>query len=115
MKTSKFIIVLAAILFVFSAKGFAKPIERNGIVISANIAEQTINEVVNYPEIAKSAGIEGFVLIQYHVTPFGNVLIDAINGSNKLLMDYVQNKVNNLQVQSSECKLLYARFVFKLY
>ena len=110
MKTSKKILAFVAMFVLLSTLSFATSKKDTMMNLP-----QSIHHAVAYPESAKSAGIEGFVLVQYHVTQPGTIKIDAINGSSSLLMNYVINKLSGLYVPIAERKNQYAKFVFKLY
>ncbi len=114
MKTIKFIIALAAVLLFVSLQTSAAPKENSKLNNKETGIQQIFNKAIAYPESAKSAGIEGFVLIQYHISQLGRLKIDAINGSNSVLVSYVQTKLDNFYMPDAESKPCYAKFVFKL-
>ena len=115
MKTSKVIISAIAIMILFMAQSFSAPVKNASAFNKSTQIQQYFNKAIAYPEFAKSQGLNGFVLIQYQITPSGMIKIDAINGSNSLLINYIQAKLGSLNVPLTETKNLYAKFVFKLY
>jgi hypothetical protein len=115
MQTIKIVISTVAIVVFFMAPSLAC---LKGQTTSANQSsqiQQYINKTISYPDFAKRSGIEGFVLVKYQINQSGNLKIDAINGSNKQLMNYVQNQLCKLNVPLGEAQNQYAKFVFKLY
>ncbi len=114
MKTHKMIISAAAIMIFFMAQSFAFPTGTTSTNKSTQI-QQYINKAITYPDFAKSNGLQGFVLVQYEINQAGNIKIDAINGSNKQLISYVQRQLSSLNVPMGAIRDQYARFVFRLY
>jgi hypothetical protein len=115
MKTNKVIISAVAIMILYMAQLFAKPVHRTSESVKSTQIQPYIHKAIAYPEFAKSNGLEGFVLIQYQITQTGDITIDAMNGSNRQLMHYVENQLSTLNVPLRTMNKQYAKFVFKLY
>ncbi len=113
MKTNKVIISAIAIMIFFMAQSFSAPINNASALNKSSQIEKYFKKVVEYPEFAKSEKLDGFVLVQYQITPDGNIKIEAINGSNGLLISYIQTKLSSMNVPLGETKEMYARFIFK--
>lgn len=122
MKAKKEIVLVVAFMIFIMDKSFAASINTTASPLPAWPGEdnetyyvENISKAISYPEFAKSEGLEGFVLVQYHITQFGEIKVDAINGSNNELMNYVYKQLSDLNVNSGTSKYQYAKFVFKLY
>lgn len=115
MKTHKMINSAVAIMIFFMAQSFASPTDKTTTTNNATQIQLYINKAIAYPEFAKNSGLQGFVLVQYNVNASGNIKIEAINGSNKQLMSYVQKQLSSINVPHGINRDQYAKFVFKLY
>jgi hypothetical protein len=115
MKTHKMINSAVAIMIFFMAQSFASPTDKTTTTNNATQIQLYINKAIAYPEFAKNSGLQGFVLVQYNVNDSGKIKIDAINGSNQQLMNYIQKQLSSLNVPLGEINNQYAKFVFKLY
>jgi hypothetical protein len=115
MKTNKIVISAVAIIIYFMTQSFAGPTGKDTTTKESAQIQHFINKAITYPDFAKSSKLEGFVLVQYQINQSGNIKVDAINGSNKQLMSYVQSQLSKLNVPLGEIKNLYAKFIFKLY
>jgi hypothetical protein len=115
MITKSKIISVIAIMIFFTAQSFAMPMGKATLTNKATQIQQYINKAITYPEFAKSHGLEGFVLVQYQINQSGNIKINAINGSNQQLINYIQKQLSSLNVPLGEINNQYAKFVFKLY
>ena len=115
MKPKTKIVLIAVIIIFIMDQSFSIPLDKSSYEGKETIIEQNISEAISYPDFAKSSGLEGFVLVQYHINQFGKIKVDAINGSDNKLMNYVYNQLSELNVTSEASKYQFARFVFKLY
>jgi hypothetical protein len=115
MKTNKIVISTVAIMVFFMAHSFAGPTGKDTTTKESSLIQHFINKAITYPDFAKSSNLEGFVLVQYQINQSGNIKVDAINGSNKQLMNYVQYQLSKLNLPLREIQNQFAKFVFKLY
>lgn len=76
--------------------------------------KRTIKKEVNYPEFARSARIEGFVLVKYEVAADGSVSVKEMNASHDGLADYVRRRLEAISVESiMDQGIHFAKFTFR--
>ena len=100
MKTKRTITVLIVLILTVFSINFASA---NSGVIKPEKNMNIVNALqsIKYPQFAKNDNINADVLVSFNVSDSGKIVLEQINSSSPVLMQYVKEQLQNLNVNSN--------------
>lgn len=118
MKTLIKTINLLSILLLFAISTQAEnPVDNENATAYKKALTNQIQQLVQYPEFAKTNQAEGFVLVSFHFGENGSLSVIEVNSNNVELKNYVIQKLQTIELctHAKNPKNIYnMRFDFKL-